>query len=79
MTLIGGWLRIIHADNSDPILALSLVSWLVFTVAAIYEIVRSRKINHSEKLLWVLGLIFMNVVIGIVYLLAGRKRVANAL
>lgn len=75
--IIGSLAKIIHYYNADIILQLSIVSFLVFSCIAIYEVYSSTRIEKSEKLMWIVGIIFLGFITGIFYLSVGRKRIVN--
>lgn len=75
LSIIGAYLKITHAAGADTWLWISFVAWVVFIIAAIYEVVNSTTINRSEKIMWVVGFILLGSITGIVYLILGRKRV----
>jgi small basic protein len=71
----GTWAKLSHAKNADTFLFVWMVATIIFVILAILEIMRSNKIPTAEKVMWVLGLIFLNTLTAILYLLLGRKRV----
>ena len=75
--LIGAVLKIIHSPFADLLLELSFAFYLVFAVLALYEVYQSNKIETIEKIMWTIGLLFLGSVVGILYLVAGRKRIVN--
>ncbi len=76
-TVIGSILKIMHYYNGDILLSVAIVSFLLFSCTAIYVVYTSTKIDRSEKLMWILGLLFLGIFTGIFYLLVGRKRIVN--
>lgn len=48
---------------------------IVFLIVAIPEIMRSKNLNRTEKMMWVVSLIFFFAISATVYLLLGRRRV----
>ena len=77
--LIGIVLKIMHSPFADLLLELSFAFYLVFAVLALYEVYQSNKIETTEKIMWTIGLLFLGSVVGILYLVAGRKRIVNNL
>ena len=73
--LVGAWFKILHYANAGILLTVGVLSIILFTVLALYEIYSSTKVNATEKIFWTIGFIFMNWIVGLVYLVAGRKRV----
>ena len=74
---IGAYLQITHAEGANIWLTIGLLASLVFMLISIYEVMSSTYINQSEKIMWVVGFIFLGLITGIVYLVAGRKRVVK--
>ncbi len=73
--LIGTWAKLTHQPNADTLLLTWMIPTIIFVAMAVMEIFRSEKIQLSEKVMWVVGFIFVNFVTGLLYLLIGRKRV----
>ena len=73
----GAVLKIMHSPFADLLLQISFVLYLVFAVLALYEIFQSNKIEIVEKIMWTIGILFLGSIIGILYLLFGRKRIVN--
>lgn len=48
---------------------------LIFIIAAIYEVTQSTKIDRSEKIMWIIGFLFLTTIAGLIYVLSARKRV----
>lgn len=49
----------------------------IFTALAVYEIMQSKKIEMVEKLMWVVGLLFINIIVGFVYVTSARNKILN--
>ena len=77
--LFGAVLKIMHSPFADLLLELSFAFYLVFAVLALFEVYQSNKIETTEKIMWTIGLLFLGSVVGILYLVAGRKRIVNNL
>ena len=77
--LFGAVLKIMHSPFADLLLELSFACYLVFAVLALFEVYQSNKIETTEKIMWTIGLLFLGSVVGILYLVAGRKRIVNNL
>lgn len=75
--LIGALLKIMHWATADTWLAIGLISWAVFVVAAIYEVSTSKTINRTEKIMWIVGFVLMAGITGWIYVIIGRKRVVR--
>ena len=75
----GAVLKIMHSPFGDLLLQISFAFYLVFAVLALYEVFQSNKIETVEKIMWTIGILFLGSIIGILYLLFGRKRIVNNL
>ncbi len=78
LTLVGAWLKIIRNEGADTWLVLALITSFLFVVTAIYEVSTSKKIDKSEKAIWIVALIFFNGIAGLTYIPVGRKRIVAA-
>jgi hypothetical protein len=74
-TILGAYRKIMHYSGNETYLVIGLLAWMLFIALAIYEVASSRRINGTEKTMWVLSLLFFSGIAGIVYLLIGRRRV----
>ena len=77
ITLIGAYLKIIHAEGAEVCLTIGIIFLIVFIVTAIFEVRTSRKIDTTEKTMWTIAFIFMSGLAGLIYFLIGRKRIAE--
>lgn len=61
----------------SPVLLLSFcgIATLIFILSVLNEVLSSRRINLSEKIMWTVCIILLTPLTGFVYLLAGRKRI----
>ena len=75
--IVGSWLKLAHIHGSATLFVIAILTAVVFIILCLTEIIRSTKLNRSEKLMWTVGLIFMGNITGIVYLLSGRKRIVT--
>ena len=76
-TIIGALLKIMHWQGADLWLIAGVITWAVFIIAAIYEVRTSATITRSEKMLWIVGFVLFGGITGIIYMLAGRKKIAG--
>lgn len=74
-TIVGTLYKIQKVSFGESLLWAAILLYLLFLVIAIYEIIRSKQIDKSEKTLWILALIFFSSVTGLIYLLIGRKKI----
>lgn len=77
LSVIGAIGKIMHFDESPMILMLALFSTGAFIVMALCEILPSERIDRNEKLMWIVGFFFMNIFVGILYFVYGRKRIIS--
>ena len=75
IVIIGTLLKIMHYPYSEMLLVIGFISTFVFWYIAIPEIKSSTKIKGAEKFMWIFGLIFINSLTSLVYLLSARKRI----
>ena len=73
LTVIGAVMKIMHQPGADTLMMVSLVAFAIFIALAIYEVVSSPAFSRSEKVMWVVALIFFSGIAGLIYLLAGRR------
>ena len=73
----GTVLKIMHAPFADLLFQISFAFYLVFAVLALYEVFQSSRIEKNEKFMWTIGFIFLGTLVGILYLVTGRKRIVN--
>jgi hypothetical protein len=72
--LVGAVAKIMHLGGSEWLLGAGMVSTVVFTVMALWEVLTKAPVRGFEKLMWIVGLLFMPLLAGLLYLLVGRKR-----
>lgn len=77
ISITGAYLKIIHAANAQPWLVVGFIMGVVFLAIALPEIMQSRRISSTEKLMWVTGLLFVSTIAGFMYLTRGRQRIIN--
>lgn len=75
--LFGAFLKILHHANADTFLMIGLIAQCIFIFIVIREIVISTRIKTNEKVMWIVGVIFMASIVGLIYLFSARKRIAN--
>ena len=76
-SLAGAYLKILHSQGADVLLALGLGASLVFILTAIYEVQTSKRIGSQDKIMWTIALIFLSGIAGLVYFFGVRKRVVD--
>ena len=80
LTIIGSIFTIMHWPFSIGLLSIGLLSigllsFGFFIVASVNEILKSKKIEGTEKFMWVMGLLFFGIFTGLLYLLGSRKKI----
>lgn len=71
----GTILKIMHLPYAEAILVMMFCAALVFIALAIYETVQSSRIDTNEKIMWVIGLLFLGIIGSALYWFSGRKRI----
>jgi uncharacterized protein with PQ loop repeat len=61
--------------DSIILIVFGVLAGLTFMVISINEIILSAKIKNSEKIMWVICLIFLTNIAGLLYLIYSRKRI----
>jgi peptidoglycan/LPS O-acetylase OafA/YrhL len=77
--MVGAYFKIMLWPGSDSILLSAIGIWIVFILLALQEIISSTHINKSEKIMWAFGMLMMSGIVGVVYMLVGRKRIVGNL
>ena len=71
----GTILKILHLPYAEVVLMIMFFAALVFIALAIYETVQSSRIDMNEKIMWVIGLLFLGIIGSALYWFSGRKRI----
>lgn len=71
--LIGTYLKMMHIPAPIPFILISIIAGIIYSVLALMEIFSFRRINHSEKVMWVVGFLFVNPITGLLYFVLRRK------
>jgi hypothetical protein len=75
LTIVGALFKIMHWPYASILLTVGLLCSLVYVVLCLMEISNSKKVTGLEKLMWLVGFIFISHITGLVYLLSARKRI----
>lgn len=67
LSIITAWLKMQHLAGSDYPLLLTLLSGLVFGLLTLKHIYNNKQMPRNEKLMWTLGLIFLTLITGFIY------------
>jgi len=57
-----------------PIGLIFSLLFFIFWVWMLIDCIQNQRLNSTEKVIWVLVIIFLNLLGAIIYFLAGRKR-----
>jgi hypothetical protein len=69
--------RMQHNPNVELLFYAAMISQLLYAIPCMIEITRSARIPRFEKVTWFLGMLFITVVAGGLYIFGARKRIAN--
>jgi hypothetical protein len=69
ITIYVAYLKITHLSSVSAFLQIGLLVSLIFIVLAIIEIFSSKKINPFERVLWLFGCLYFNVIKGFLCLI----------
>jgi hypothetical protein len=69
--------RLNHIATSEAIFLAAMVSQLLYAIPCMFEIGRSTRVPRHEKIAWMLGMLFVTVIAGGLYIFGARKRIAN--
>ena len=67
--------KILHQPFGSEIMGLALISSIIYIVLSLLEIFKSERIDKTEKIMWLVGFIFLGTVAGFIYLISARKRI----
>lgn len=74
LVIAGAFLKISHLPGADTVLAIGLITGLLFSVLALWQIF-SAPLPITEKTMWLIAFLFLNWVAAMVYIIYGQKRV----
>jgi NADH:ubiquinone oxidoreductase subunit 2 (subunit N) len=75
LTIVGSLFKIMHWPFASMLLTIGLISLALFVLMSILEIMNSKKIEGTEKFMWVIGFLFFGLITGLIYMLSARKRI----
>ena len=76
--IVGVIFRIMHLPYAEVFLSLTFFSAVFFIALAIKEISQSDKIDTSEKVMWLVALLFLGLLGAALYYFSGRKKIIGA-
>lgn len=74
-TLLGAWLKLNHFDGAALFLIIGVISTFIYIVIGISEVSQSEKLKTTEKLTWFVRFIAFSFLVGVFYVLMGRKNI----
>jgi hypothetical protein len=75
LLLAGTIFKIMHLPYAEVILIIMFCTAITFIALAVYEVIQSSRINMNEKIMWVIGLLFLGIIGSALYWFSGRKRI----
>lgn len=76
-TLLGAWLKLNHFDGAALFLIIGVISTFIYIAIGISEVTQSKKLKTTEKLIWSVGFIAFSFLVGVFYVLMGRKHIVS--
>ncbi|MFD2969376.1 hypothetical protein [Sphingobacterium bambusae] len=68
-------MKLLHFSFADILVSIALLLSLLWTVLVLRELMLSRKLSNTERLLLIIFIIFGNIIAGIVYFFFIREKV----
>jgi len=75
--VIGAVMKISHWEYASIFLIIGILSSIFYVVVGIYEVKNSNRISSSKKVLWIIGFILFSFIVGLLYLISGRKKIVQ--
>ncbi len=75
LIIIGALFKITYMPFANIFLGFGLFLFAFFMVGSVYEISNSKKIEGTEKFIWIMGFIFFGFFTGLLYLLSYRRKI----
>ena len=69
--------RLQNISTTEMLFLAAMASQLMYAIPCMIEISRSTRIPRFEKVTWFIGMLFITVVAGGLYIFGARKRIAN--
>lgn len=66
-----------HIGNTENLFSAAIITQFLYAIPCMFEIGRSVRIPRHEKITWIIGMLFITVVAGGIYIFSARKRIAN--
>lgn len=74
---IGPLFKIMHLPFAEELLIIGIISHYLVAILAMLEIWQSAKIERNEKIMWAIAFLFLGGLVGLLYVLVGRKRIIS--
>lgn len=71
--IAGAVMKIMHYSAGDVLLMINFFTIVGFMLLAGYEVMRSKQIQTVEKVMWLVGFVFLLSIAGLLYLAMRRK------
>jgi hypothetical protein len=75
LTILGALFKIMHLPFALGLLTIGLLLLGFFIVVSVNEILKSKKLDGTEKFMWIMGLLFFGIFTGLLYLSGSRKKI----
>ncbi len=78
LTMVSAIFKIYHYPNAETFILFAIIAMMVYSLPVLLEIFRSTRIDTSEKLMWITGMLCLTPLAGYLYLFRARHRIANS-
>ena len=78
LTFVGAMFKILHYPNSDTFILMAIIAMMAYSLPVLLEIFRSTRIDITEKLMWITGMLTLTPIAGYLYVFKARKRITNS-
>jgi hypothetical protein len=66
-SILGAFLKVLHLPGASFVLGAGLALSLVYIFIGLHNVFTNRRIVLAEKIMWLVGFLFLNWIAGIVY------------
>ncbi len=77
VTVFAAWCKLTHQIYGETLLIIGFSFSLLFIVLALMEVFSAKHLERSEKIMWLVGFLFITAITGFVYVISGRKRIVE--
>ncbi len=71
---LGAFLKIMHYPHGSILLTIGLVSCIGYIILGLVDVFSDKKLNLPERLMWLIGFIFISWITAIVYYPSFKRR-----